>query len=207
VDATARGIGAINTVKRRPHGWEGRNTDAQGFLQPLRDRGIALHGTRASILGAGGSARAVAVALATSGARVTIHARDHARAAALVASCRAAADGPFAGSLDAETWPPARGSWDLLVNCTPVGMHPRGGESPLDAGLLDGGAVVYDLVYNPADTRLLDEARAAGCRTIGGLEMLVAQAAAQFTWWTGESPSTDVMRAAAIERLSEFQPS
>ncbi len=208
LDATARGIGAINTIKRRPHGWSGRNTDADGFLQPLLDRGIALDGTRAAILGAGGSARAVAVALRSRGAHVTIHARDRERAEELVGSFAHVAYGSaISGSVTAGAWPPARGSWDLLVNCTPVGMHPRSSESPLDPSLLAGGSVVYDLVYNPQATRLLDDARAAGCRRLGGLDMLVAQAAAQFMWWTGQRPSVEVMRAAAIARLSEFQQS
>jgi 3-dehydroquinate dehydratase/shikimate dehydrogenase len=205
IDEMARQIGAINTVKRRPHGWDGRNTDADGFLQPLRDREVALSGSRAAILGAGGSARAVAVALASAGAQVTVYARDAARADALAASVTAAAEGTLAGSVGAAAWPPARGAWDLLVNCTPVGMHPKSADTPLEASQLTPGAIVYDLVYNPGTTRLLREAHTAGCRVIGGLDMLVAQAVAQFTWWTGVPPSAEVMRAAALERLSEFQ--
>jgi shikimate 5-dehydrogenase len=82
-------------------------------------------------------------------------------------------------------------------------MHPRVESTPIDREALASG-VVYDLVYNPAETRLLREARLAGCRTIGGLDMLVAQAEEQSRWWTGASPPPGVMRNAATRRLSEF---
>jgi shikimate 5-dehydrogenase len=103
------------------------------------------------------------------------------------------------------SWPPSPGSWDLLVNATPIGTAPAIGESPLDANLLDG-RLVYDLVYNPPRTRLIADAIARGCETIGGLDMLVAQAAAQFSWWTGAAPPEIAMREAALARLSETHP-
>ena len=194
VDEIARRIGAINTLRLSGDRWLGRNTDAQGFLEPLLARGVPLVGRRASILGAGGSARSVAVALATEGADVTVHGRDPAKAARM-----ADAVGARVGD-----WPPPSGTWDLLVNCTPIGMHPRVDESPVPHTSL-GGGLVYDLVYNPSVTRLLREAAAAGAQTIGGLDMLVAQAGAQFEWWTGRRPMAGIMRAAALKRLSEFK--
>jgi 3-dehydroquinate dehydratase/shikimate dehydrogenase len=192
IDAAARRIGAINTVRIDADGrWTATNTDASGFLRPLRER-VAAQGLRASVLGAGGAARAVAVALTSVGAAVTLHARDSAKARDV-----ANQTGARAGS-----WPPARGSWDLLVNCTPVGTHPHLDESPIAADLLSG-RYVYDLVYNPPVTRLVREAAAAGCETIGGLEMLVAQAEEQFTWWTGADAPAGVMRDAAMKQLAE----
>ena len=185
-------IGAINTVRVVDGRWFGENTDVGGFLEPLRGR-VPLGGTRAAILGAGGAARGVAIALATNGAEVRVHARDRARAVT-IAKLVDGSVGP---------WPPECGSWDLLVNCTPVGMCPGVDGTPLDADRLTG-RFVYDLVYNPPATRLLREAAAAGCQTIGGLGMLVAQAREQFEWWTGVRPSGDVMRDAASKRLSEF---
>src|SRR5262249_20361659 len=158
--------------------------DAEGFLQPLEERGISLSGCRASILGAGGSARAVAVALASKKASVTVHARDRERAARVAA---------LAGGAVGEV-PPVPGAGDLLVNCTPIGMHPHIDRTPVPAERLHAG-LVYDLVYNPESTRFMREAAAAGCQTIGGLDMLVAQAAAQFRWWTGVAPPVVVMRA------------
>jgi shikimate dehydrogenase len=189
----ARRIGAINTIRSIDGRWIGDNTDASGFLQPLHERGFVLSGKRASVLGAGGSARAVALALATSGARVRVHARRSASAEA-IASLVEGQVGP---------WPPAPGTWDLLVNCTPVGMR-QPAETPVPAAALSG-SIVYDLVYNPSSTRLLREAEAAGCLTIGGLAMLVAQAQEQFQWWTGRRPPPDVMRDAAAKRLARFE--
>ena len=97
-------------------------------------------------------------------------------------------------------WPPAPGSWDLLVNATPVGTAPNDA-SPLPPDHVFDGRLVYDLVYNPPQTRLLRDAANAGCRTIGGLDMLVAQAQAQFEWWTHQRPVARVMRDAAVARL------
>jgi 3-dehydroquinate dehydratase/shikimate dehydrogenase len=187
----ARRVGAINAVRIDGTLWLGDNTDVDGFLEPLRDR-LPLAGMRASILGAGGAARGVAIGLASNGAHVSVHARNR-QAAAAVATL-------VSGSVGA--WPPERASWDLLVNCTPVGMHPRVDETPLDENQLSEGTV-YDLVYNPPATRLLREAERAGCATIGGLEMLVGQARQAFKWWTGVHPSAAVMRDAAMKRLSE----
>jgi 3-dehydroquinate dehydratase/shikimate dehydrogenase len=190
--AVARRIGAINTIKAVDGRWIGGNTDAAGFLRPLADR-IDLKKKRAAVLGAGGAARAVAVALASSGCSVRVHARNRAKAAATAALA----------SGDAGPWPAEPNSWDILVNCTPIGMYPRVHESPVRADALTG-KVVYDLVYNPSMTRLLQEAGAGGCQTIGGLEMLVGQAHEQFEWWTGLKPRSGVMRDAAIKRLAEF---
>jgi 3-dehydroquinate dehydratase/shikimate dehydrogenase len=193
VDDVARKIGAINTIRADGQRWTGANSDAAGFLRPLRDRSVTLAGKQAAILGSGGSARAVAVALGEAGARVTVHGRDQARAEAVAS---------LAGGRVA-AWPPAKDSWDLLINCTPVGMFPRVDDSPLAAEALTG-RLVYDLVYNPPTTRLLREAQRAGCQVIGGLDMLVGQALQQFEWWTGVRPPAGVMRAAAERRLAEF---
>lgn len=193
VDDLAKRVGALNTIKMDADGWHARNTDVAGFLQPLRERSVPMAGRRASILGAGGSARAVAVALAGEGMHVTVHARDAQKAQA-VASVVNGAVGAF---------PPATGSWDVLVNCTPVGMQPRIDVSPMPASAFERG-LVYDLIYNPGVTRLLKDAATAGCDTVGGLDMLVGQAVEQFEWWTGVRPPAGVMRAAASERLTEF---
>jgi shikimate 5-dehydrogenase len=91
----------------------------------------------------------------------------------------------------------------VLVNATPVGTFPDVGETPIGGSCLDG-RLVYDLVYNPAETRLMCEAAAAGCETIGGLDMLVAQAELQFALWTGRRPPAGLMRLAALQRLEEF---
>ena len=193
-DPVSRRIQAVNTLRRVGSKWLGCNTDVAGFLSPL-ESAIKLRGVRATMLGAGGAARSVAVALSSAGVAVTICARraDQARA---IATFTNAAVG---------TWPPAPGSWDLLVNATPVGTAPNVDESPLPADHPIDGQIVYDLVYNPPQTRLLRDAAAAGCRTIGGLDMLVAQAQAQFEWWTDQRPADRVMRDAAAARLGVME--
>ena len=184
-DGLTRQVGAVNTVRATEMGWEGINTDVPGFLDPLAAR-MELWDQRATVLGAGGAARGVAVALAREGAHVCVCARNSDRAAE-VARLVDGTVGPI---------PPNSNSWDLLVNTTPVGTFPDVDASPLPGGPF-GKGLVYDLVYNPPVTRLMAEASAAGCDTIGGLPMLVAQAVRQFEWWTGTVAPVKVFRQAA----------
>src|SRR5262249_46797243 len=100
-------------------------------------------------------------------------------------------------------WGAESGRWGIVVKCAGSGMYPKVEETPLPADQLTG-KYVYDLVYNPAMTRLLRDAAAAGCQTIGGLEMLVAQAREQFQWWTGTKAPSGVMREAALKRRAEL---
>jgi 3-dehydroquinate dehydratase / shikimate dehydrogenase len=182
-------VGAANTLRRAADGWEATNTDVQGFLDPLD--GIypgSLKGARASVLGAGGSARAVVIGLVSRGAHVTIHARREEQAAEVGAACGAAVG----------EWPPRANSWDLLVNCTPVGGPAARNESPLPGGPFTG-RMVYDLTYGDSESPLLREARTAGCLTLDGLPMLVSQAERQFAWWTGKKPPSGVMANAVHE--------
>jgi 3-dehydroquinate dehydratase/shikimate dehydrogenase len=188
IDPLARRVGAINTIVARNGRWFGTNTDVDGFLAPLTGR-IAVKGIRASILGAGGAARGVAVALADRGAGVTICARRPEKAQEI-----ADLVGGRVG-----TFPPKAGSWDVLVNATPEGTGAQG-RNPIAGAPLDG-EMVFDLVYTPAETRLLADARAAGCLTIGGLEMLIAQAERQFELWTGQTPPPGLFQRAAAESL------
>jgi 3-dehydroquinate dehydratase / shikimate dehydrogenase len=190
-DAVSRRVGAINTVRFTGRRCLGTNTDVYGFLKPLDGR-IDLTRTRAAILGAGGAARAVAVGLASAGASVAVYARDPRRAESV-----ARLVGGQAG-----TMPPPAGSWDVLINATPLGTFPRTDETPFEHAVFDG-RLVYDLVYNPLRTRFLSEAAAAGCATIGGLEMLVAQADQQSEWWIGHRPPARLMRDAALAALSQ----
>jgi len=192
-DDLTRRVGAANTIRRVKDGWEATNTDVAGFLAPLdavweTDAvGADVRALpRVSVLGAGGVARAVVVALASKHAVVTVHARQRARAQALAVSL-GVAPGP---------WPPAAGSWDVLVNCTPLGSASAPDASPLPGGPFDG-RLVYDLTYREGESPLVREARCAGLRTLDGLPMLVAQAERQFEWWTGRRPTSGVMAAAA----------
>jgi shikimate 5-dehydrogenase len=177
-DDAARTVGASNTLRHIEGGWEATNTDVAGFLAPFSSGETApvglddLRGARVTVLGAGGAARAVIVALVSAGARPTISARrlEQAREVAPLGA-------------DISAWPPLPGSWDVLVNCTPLGGVSAPDETPLPGGPFDG-RLVYDLIYRPPETPLLREARAAGCATINGWPMLRAQAERQFEWWT-----------------------
>jgi 3-dehydroquinate dehydratase/shikimate dehydrogenase len=187
VDPVAQRVGAVNTLAVRNGVWIGTNTDVDGFLAPLMHRldGRGLAGLRATVLGAGGAARAVAVALLDQGAEVTVCAR-RADAAQQLVNAAGGRVGAF---------PPRSGSWDLLVNATAAGSA-GAPDSPMMGTRLDG-QIVYDLVYAPAESRLLADAHEAGCLTIGGLEMLVAQAERQFELWTGHSPPAGLFMSAA----------
>ena len=190
-----RQVGAANTLRRADEvAWEASNTDVGGFLDPLDSAfGTSLRGARASVVGGGGSARAVVVALLSRGADVSVHTRRREQSEAITSSL-----GGHPGS-----WPVTPG-WDLLVNCTPLGGPTMRGESPLPGGPFTG-RLVYDLTYGPGESPLLREAREAGCGTLDGLPMLIAQAERQFEWWTGQPPVAGVMRD-AISTYSRNAP-
>ncbi len=195
VDALTQSVGAANTLRRRDRGWEATNTDVYGFLSPLDAVfGARLSGARAAVLGAGGAARAVVVALQSRGATVTVHARRADQSHALAESLR----------VTAGEWPPRAGSWDVLVNCTPLGGAGKRDESPLPRELVSG-PLVYDLTYGPGPSALLRDAKAAGSLTIDGLPMLVAQAERQFEWWTGQRPEAGVMADAIRRKMTAVE--
>ncbi|MBP6468971.1 MAG: shikimate dehydrogenase [Chloroflexi bacterium] len=180
----------------------GYNTDWTGFLADLADLGVAVNGRDCLILGAGGSARAVAYALAVVGGRVQVLARRSAQAQELVAAIGPHVPRPLIGWLNA--WPlaelataVAHTTAPLIVNTTPLGMTPHTDDSPWPADLpIPPDAFVYDLVYNPTTTKLMRQAQTCGCRAANGLGMLVWQGAKGFELWTGQTPDVAVMRAA-----------
>ena len=195
-DDLTRRVGAANTLRRAGDRWEATNTDVAGFLAPLEAVfGAPLEGARAAVIGGGGSARAVAVALLSRGVHVTVHTRRREQAQAVADSVVGPANPGL--HLQVGAWPVPEG-WDLLVNCTPLGSSTMRDESPLPGGPFRG-RLVYDLTYSAGESRLLRDAREAGCRTLDGLPMLIAQAERQFEWWTGQPPVSGVMRT-AIER-------
>jgi 3-dehydroquinate dehydratase/shikimate dehydrogenase len=190
-DRLTQSVGAANTLRRNGSGWQAINTDVDGFLAPLDAVfGTRLRNARAAVLGAGGAARAVVAALRSRQTQVTVYARRPEQAQQL------------AQSLDASAgeWPPAAGSWDVLVNCTPLGGAGKRDESPLPREAVSG-PLVYDLTYGRGSSALLRDAKAAGALTIDGLPMLVAQAERQFEWWTGQKPEPGVMADAAKRRI------
>ncbi|MFN0084121.1 MAG: shikimate dehydrogenase [Blastocatellia bacterium] len=196
IDETARRIGAVNTLVVEGEELHGYNTDVTGAMQPL-DRRMPVRGARVAVIGAGGSARAVCFGVREREADVTVYARDPEKARLLAEEF-----GARAAPIEA-----FRGEADILINCTPIGMHGHSeGRSPLRAESLRGVRLVYDLIYTPEETALLRAARAAGCATLGGMEMLLAQAGEQFRLWTGLPAPLDVMGASILQREHHGQP-
>jgi 3-dehydroquinate dehydratase/shikimate dehydrogenase len=190
-DPMAAAIGAVNTVVVRGDGkLYGYNTDYVGVLRAL-ERRIPLRGSRALIFGAGGAARAVAFALAESGASVCICARRMAQAKALARAVEGEA---------VERPRLQREFFDAIINATPVGMYPHAGSSPLSAAELNC-RLVFDLIYRPRTTKLLQLAARRGIETVSGVEMFVAQGTAQWEIWTGERAPEAAMRRAVLHAL------
>jgi len=192
-DASA--LGAVNCVVRRGDELVGENTDGSGFLAALAaDTGFEPAGRRCAVVGAGGAARAVVLALARAGAeevRVVNRTPDRAEAAASLAGTvgRVGAERDLAGA-------------DLIVQATSVGMADRAGAVPFDPDLLHPGQVLAELIYQPAETALLAAARARRLTVANGLGMLVHQAAIAFEHWTGQSAPLATMTAAVSARLA-----
>jgi len=191
-DPLAERIGAINTVVvRGRQKLYGCNTDYVGILRTLEKR-MPLQGSRVLIVGAGGAARAAAFALAQAGSAVCVHARQPKRARALA---RAIGGEPIARSrLGGEFF-------DAIINATPVGMYPAVENSPLEERELNC-RLVFDTIYRPRSTRLLQLAARRRIETVSGLEMFVAQGTAQWEIWTGERAPVDAMRRAVLSRLA-----
>lgn len=197
----AEAVGAVNTIVCRESDATlfGDNTDVAGFLAPLLDVADRLKGTSMAILGSGGAARAIAYALLTTfePSRLVLAARRPPTAEKL-AKDLAAFDRDRV--LEVQAIGAARHAVRkarLIVNATPVGMYPNVDGSPwADAADFSTDQIVYDVVYNPEETRLLREASAQGAVAIGGLDMLVGQAAASFAQWTGREMPIEEVRAA-----------
>jgi shikimate dehydrogenase len=199
---SALSIGAVNTLYLKNNRLIGHNTDAPGFLADLaKFLTNAASGKKALVLGAGGAARAVVYALLTNGWNVTLAVRraDVGQAGALIESFKLAAGAGSMRSvlLDAEDLGRLESGTRLIVNATPIGMSPDFDSSPWPAGLLfPQGVAIYDVIYNPRQTRLVQDALAAGLRATTGLGMLVEQAALSFACWTRRDVPREVMFAA-----------
>ncbi len=193
IDPVAREIGAVNTIVEKEDELHGFNLDAAGFIAPLRKALGTISGKRCAVVGAGGAARACVWALSNEGAQVTIFARDPQQ-------------GEFLGEIFRVDYEQLSHNsftgFDVLVNTTPLGTRgARENETVATAEQLRGVRLAYDLVYNPAETRFIREARTAGCEVLHGIEMLLAQGVEQFKLWTGKQPDMEVMRSAALRKL------
>lgn len=196
---------SVNTIAVTPEGAVGYNTDADGFLCALKGAGVALRG-RAALLGCGGVGRTFACEAALAGCAVVNAVRDADREAAAALKEYVLALSPKTDyaivSLDNLA---AQGDFDLLINATPVGMYPHADASPVEGEAVKRCAAVFDAVYNPRRTRLLELAEAAGARTVGGMPMLVWQAAAAHTVWYGASFREEDIQALTADAQDEME--
>jgi len=201
VDEVAGRIAAVNTIVNREGKLFGYNTDVSGLMRALRDDGgFEAEGKRVVVAGAGGAARAAVAGLLEAGAAsVTVINRTLSRANRLVEDLRPHADQSELRALPEmyASWAAVMGSSGLLLNCTSAGSAGLDSESPIPFDLIRSGVLVCDLIYDPAETILMAEARKRGTRVLGGLPMLVYQGAASFELWTGQKAPVDVMFEAA----------
>lgn len=210
ISPLAHAVGAVNTVSRQGDRWVGTNTDIQGFVSPLAALNQNWRDTEVCILGNGGSARAVIAGChqIRCGA-IHVVGRDLLKLKTLQDSLIHA---ELQISIQIHEWSALNAllpKVGLVVNTTPIGMHPKVDASPLgkeEIDLLPPHAIVYDLIYTPRPTQLLTLAQQKNLQTIDGLEMLIQQGAAAFELWTGDKPSIDVMRQAALKALEKKDP-
>ncbi|MEM1562299.1 MAG: shikimate dehydrogenase [Candidatus Bathyarchaeia archaeon] len=205
LDEGARLAGSVNTILNRGEKLVGYTTDGLGALRALRHAGVDPAGRKVVILGAGGASRAICFALANHVRELIILNRTLERAVKLADELRRVFSfvGVRAGLLSDNVLEDVLKDTDILINATSVGMKPNINETPVKRELLHGNLTVFDIVYEPLETRLLKEAKSVGARTVDGLWMLVYQGALSFEIWTGAKAPVEVMREAALKRLGE----
>jgi len=204
ISPTDRMIGSINTVIHDGEKLVGLGTDGAGALKALTDSGVELDGKNVLMLGAGGAARAIAftLALGTALQSLSLLDIDEAQLKGLKADLENGTDAIIAGEVMSEgSLAAAMENADLIVNCTPVGMHPKVDASVVPVDLFRPGQVVFDVVYTPLETKLLADARSRGLKVVSGVEMFINQAALQFEHFTGVEAPVDVMRRVVMEHL------
>jgi len=203
VDPVAARIGSVNTIHNVDGELRGYSTDGPGFMSAVQRLGWSTAGQTVYIVGAGGSARAIAFALAEGGNRLIIANRTLERGVALTDAVNAI----YPGVAEAVPWDvtDVDDGVGLVVNTTSLGMHPREGDCPpVPLDLLKPDVRFYDLIYTPEETVFLRKAREAGCQTSNGLDMLVQQGAISLSIWSGiafDDLPLDVMRQAVLETL------
>ncbi len=207
VDPTVRFLGSANTILNDAGKLSGFSTDGVGAVNALRENGADPAGKKVLLLGAGGAAKAIAYALAQEAGALCILNRIPEKAAVLADKLSRIFNRPVVGdALSPNTLPLTLQSADILVNATSVGMHPHLDQSPVEPQWLKPNLTVMDIVYNPVETKLSRDAKAAGARVISGVEMLLYQGAASFQIWTGQAAPVEVMRAAALKQLGRDKP-
>jgi shikimate dehydrogenase len=206
LDETAKSIGSVNTILNKKGKLVGSTTDGKGALEALKYNSVDPSGKKVVVLGAGGASRSVSFALAKEVKELVILNRTLGKAEELVkelGTIHAVNASVKAGELNHHNTQQELRDADVLINATSVGMRPREGLTPVDSSFLRSDLAVFDLVYEPLETRLLAEAKKKGATTIDGLTMLVFQGAVSFETWTGVKAPVEVMMKAAAEEISQ----
>lgn len=202
LDPLAERIGAVNTIVFGETGEiKGYNTDGLGAKQALREAAVEIRGSKIVVAGAGGAARAIAFQLAADGAEIIVINRTEGRAIELAQDISAAA---LPGKVEGRGLSGLKTllqDADVLINTTTLGMHPNADTAIATAEELHSGLTVFDIVYNPLETRLLKEAKTSGAKPVSGVSMLVYQGAEAFRLWTGIEPPVELMKKTVLEAL------
>ena len=205
VDETAGRIGSVNTVIQKDGKLLGYNSDGMGAFRALKDAGVDLNNNRITIIGSGGAARAIAFTLGKEASlkEMLLLGIDQEECRGLCEELSRARSfpvrwEPFSREIMKRVLPESDG----VIHCTPIGMHPKEAESLITREDLHEDQFVFDIVYNPLKTRLLEEAESVGCRVIPGVEMFIYQAVFQFELWTERQAPVECMRRVVMEALS-----
>ena len=199
-----RNIGSINTVVHEGDRLIGLGTDGTGALKALKEGGVEIDGKNVLMLGAGGASRAISFTLAqnTGLKELSILDIDEAQLRELRSDLETGTDAAInSGLMDENTLSEEMEKADIIIHCTPVGMHPKVDASLISPDLFRPGQVVFDVVYTPLETKLLRDARSRGLKVIPGVEMFINQAALQFEQFTGSDAPVEVMRRVVMENL------
>jgi shikimate dehydrogenase len=202
-DNIAAKIGAVNTIVNNSGILTGYNTDADGFIQSLAEKGISPTTKKILILGSGGAARAISFTLMEKGAELILINRTLNKAKELAQQLT----GQFKRAVEVLAWNEqnmivATQNTAIIVNTTSIGMSPQCEETPIPSRFLKPETIVYDIVYNPIQTRLLKEAGSAGCITMSGADMLAWQGGLAFEKWTGQKAPIEIMKREVYRQLA-----
>ncbi len=195
IDPIAKNIGAVNTIKNKNGYLKARNTDGAGGKQSLIENGCELSDKKVLFIGAGGAARALSYFLAEDVAQI-IFLNIRKERSKLLAKELNEKTGvkTFADGISNKNLKKFCSTSDVLINASPIGMYPKIEETPVPKEFLYENLFVFDIIYNPLKTKLLKNAEDIGCKTLGGLDMLVNQGFLAFEWWTEKTPKKELMR-------------
>ena len=203
LDEAVKFIGSANTILNKTGKLSGFNTDGKGALKALRENGVKLSKKKVLLLGAGGAAKAIAYSLGREVGELVVLNRAAEKAQELAERLtKTLGKKVVGGSLSLDTVAENLPVSDVLINATSVGMNPDADQSIVAPRLLRSDLTVMDIVYNPVETKLAKDAKAAGANLVNGVEMLIYQGAASFEIWTGHMAPIEVMRKAALNKLS-----